>query len=233
MATQHPQLTLSVSVRDDARIANFYAGPNEELIQALQRQWTTSGDAYLFIWGEPGSGRSHLLQAACHYADGLGHRSVFLPLKELKDYGPDVLDSMEQYPLVVLDDLDSVLGDDAWELALFHLFNRVQDNDGHLIIAAQDSPQTIHLRLPDLKSRLQWGVIYHLQSLHPEERALALVLRARQRGIVLAEDVARFIVSRGPEAMEGLSDILDVLDAASLSQKRKLTIPFVKEEMDW
>ncbi|WP_221801855.1 DnaA regulatory inactivator Hda [Oceanobacter mangrovi] len=233
MSSPHPQLTLSVSIRDDARIANFYPGPNEEVIQAVQQQWTVSGDPYLFIWGEHGSGRSHLLQAACHYADGLGHRSVYLPLEELHGFSPEVLESLEQYPLVVLDDLDAVLGDDAWELALFHLFNRVQDNEGHLIIGASQSPKSLPVQLPDLQSRLLWGVSYHLESLQPEERALALVLRARQRGIALAEDVARFIVTRGPQEMEGLASILDHLDRASLSHQRKLTIPFVKEEMDW
>ncbi|WP_369854926.1 DnaA regulatory inactivator Hda [Candidatus Thalassolituus haligoni] len=233
MVTPHPQLTLSVYVRDDARIANFYAGPNEEVIQAVQRQWTLSGDPFLFIWGDAGCGLSHLLQAACHYADGLGHHSVYLPLKELVNYSPDVLESLEQLPLVVLDDIDAVLGNDDWELALFHLFNRVRENDGHLLISARCPPQQLAVALPDLGSRLCWGVVYHLESLQPEERALALVLRARQRGILLAEDVARFIISRGPEPMEGLAEILDHLDHASLTHQRKLTIPFVKEEMDW
>ena len=134
---------------------------------------------------------------------------------------------------MVLDDLNVVLGNDEWEQALFHLFNRVRENDGHLIISADQAPKQLPVQLADLASRLVWGVTYQIERLHPEERALALVLRARQRGLLLSEDVARFIVARGPEQMEGLGDILDHLDRASLTHQRKLTIPFVKEEMDW
>jgi DnaA-homolog protein len=232
-SAHHPQLTLSVLVRDDARFANFYAGANEELIQAVQKQWTLSGDPFLFIWGYSGVGRSHLLQAACHYAEGLGHHSVYLPLRELVTYDTTVLDGLEKLPLVVLDDLDVIAGHDDWEVAIFHLFNRVREADGHLLIAANDSPQRLPIQLPDLTSRLSGGVIYQLQSLEAEERALALVLRARQRGILLGEDVARFLVGRGPECMQGLANILDELDHESLSQQRKLTIPFVKEVLGW
>ncbi|MCY0965808.1 DnaA regulatory inactivator Hda [Parathalassolituus penaei] len=232
-AGHHPQLTLSVLVRDDARFANFYAGANEELIQAVQKQWTLAGDPFLYIWGHPGSGRSHLLQAACHYADGLGHHSVYLPLRELVSYEPSVLEGLEKLPLVVLDDLDVIAGNEDWEIALFHLFNRIRDAEGHLLMAANVTPRGLAVALPDLASRLSGGVMYQLHSLQPEERALALVLRARRRGILLGEDVARFLVGRGPECMSGLADILDQLDQESLSQQRKLTIPFVKEVLGW
>lgn len=220
-------------MRDDARFANFYGGANEELIQAVQKQWTVNGDPFLFVWGDAGSGRSHLLQAACHYAEGLGHHSVYLPLRELVSYSPVVLDGLEKLPLVVMDDLDAILGDPDWEEAVFHLFNRVREADGHLLMVADRSPQRLPLQLADLSSRLSGGVIYQLHRLEPEERALALVLRARHRGILLAEEVARFLVGRGPEQMQGLADILDELDRESLSQQRKLTIPFVKEVLGW
>lgn len=230
---QHPQLTLSVGIRDDARFANFYPGNNEEVIQAIQKQWTTSGDSYLFIAGVSGSGCSHLLQAACHYAEGLGHRSVYVPLNEMVNYGPGVLDGLEQLPLVVLDALHSVVGMEEWEEALFHLFNRIRESDGHLLVAADSVPQKLPLRLADLSSRLSWGVVYQVEPLNHEGKAQALVLRARHRGIRLAEEAARFIVSRGPDSMQGLSDVLDELDQLSLSAQRKLTIPFIKEELGW
>ena len=230
---QHPQLTLSVGIRDDARFANFYPGNNEEVIQAIQKQWTTSGDPYLFVAGASGAGCSHLLQAACHYAEGLGHRSVYVPLDEMAGFGPEVLDGLEQLPLVVLDCLHAVVGKDEWEVALFHLFNRIKDNDGHLLVAADAVPQKLALRLADLSSRLTGGVVYQVEPLNSEGKAQALVLRAKHRGIRLSEESARFIVSRGPGSMQGLSGVLDQLDQISLSAQRKLTIPFIKEELGW
>jgi DnaA family protein len=233
MSLQHPQLTLSVGIRDDARFANFYPAGNEEVIQAIQQQWTTSGDPYLFLAGVSGAGCSHLLQAACHYAEGLGHRSVYVPLSEVAEYGPSVLDGLEQLPLVVLDDLDVVAGREDWEEALFHLFNRIREYDGHLLVSARQVPRKLGVGLADLLSRLSWGVVYQIEALNNEGKAQALVLRAKHRGIRLGEDVARFMVSRGPETMQGLAGVLDKLDQLSLSAQRKLTIPFIKEELGW
>ncbi|QQD21094.1 DnaA regulatory inactivator Hda [Venatoribacter cucullus] len=227
------QLTLSVAIRDDARFANYYAGPNEQIVQALQQQWTVRGEPYIYLWGSPGSGCSHLLQASCHYAEGLGHQSVYLPLDELADYGPAVLDGMDQLPLVALDHLQAVAGRSDWEEALFHLFNRIRDRQSHLLIAAGQPPAALGIQLPDLLSRLNWGVTYAVQELDDNDKILALLLRARRRGLNLSDDVARFILTRGPRDMQGLFDLLERLDAASLAAQRKLTIPFVKAELQW
>ena len=227
------QMTLPVSIRDDARFANYYAGPNQQVIDALQGQWTVKGEPYIYLCGTRGVGTSHLLQAACHYAEGLGHQSIYLPLNELKDYGPDVLEGVEKLPLVAIDGVNAVVGDDAWEIALFHLFNRVRDRQGHLLLGANDSPKQLGIELNDLESRLTWGVVFHLSHLSDDEKIEALILRARQRGFDLLDEVASFILTRGPRDMAGLSGVLDRLDQASLTAKRKLTIPFVKAEMGW
>lgn len=76
-------------------------------------------------------------------------------------------------------------------------------------------------------------MVYQIEALNNEGKAQALVLRAKHRGIRLGEDVARFMVSRGPETMQGLAGVLDKLDQLSLSAQRKLTIPFIKEELGW
>ncbi|MAK91263.1 MAG: DnaA regulatory inactivator Hda [Oceanospirillaceae bacterium] len=230
---EHQQLTLSITVRDDARFANYYAGPNEQVVQALQQQWTTHGEPYIYLWGSEGVGCSHLLQAACHYAEGLGHQGVYLPLDELVEYSPAVLDSMENLPLVALDNVQSVAGNKEWEEGLFHLFNRVRDRQGHMLIAANQAPNHVGIQLPDLSSRLSWGMVYQVEPLEDDDKILALLLRAKRRGLNMNDDVARFILSRGPRDMQGLFDLLDKLDQASLSAQRKLTIPFIKAEMEW
>src|SRR5690606_29473922 len=136
-------------------------------------------------------------------------------------------------PLVALDHLQAVAGQPDWEEALFHLFNRIRDRQSHLLIAADQAPAHTAVRLPDLLSRLSWGVVYQVQELDDNDKILALMLRARKRGLNLSDDVARFMLSRGPRDMQGLCDLLDRLDAASLAAQRKLTIPFVKAELQW
>lgn len=225
------QLALSVELRDDARFANFFPGDNAEIVHCLQQQWTTQGEPFIYLWGSTGSGLSHLLQASCHYAEGIGHHSVYLPLEELAHYGPSVLEGMEQLPLVALDHLQTVVGLPEWEEALFHLFNRIRERQSHLIVAANAIPNQLNIKLADLKSRLNSGICLPVRPLNDEDKISALMLRARKRGLNLSDEVARFILNRRPRDMQGLFTLLDELDQASLIERRKLTIPFVKAHL--
>lgn len=222
------QLTLSIALRDDARFNNFYPGDNTLVTHSLQQQWTTKGEPFIYLWGSHGSGRSHLLQAACHYATGLGHQSMYLPLQEVAQYGPEVLEGIDSLPLVALDDVHLIAGQNDWEEALFHFFNRIRQQQSHLIMTACAPANQLNLALPDLISRLNWGTTFQLQPLNDDQRVLALLMRAKQRGLNLSDDVARYITNHGPREMHALFELLAKLDDASLVEQRKLTIPFIK-----
>lgn len=225
------QLTLSVALRDDARFANFYLGAsqhNQQALFTLKQQWENQGEQLIYLHGQGGVGVSHLLQAACHYAEGLGYSSIYLPLDEMLEYGVEVLEGIEQLDLLALDGLQQVAGHAEWETALFHLFNRVRDLGNKLLIGAHLPANQLALQLPDLQSRLSWGATFALQELTDEEKLQALQLRAKQRGLKLSEEVGRYILTRGPRDMSGMFALLENLDRASLEQQRKLTIPFVK-----
>lgn len=227
------QLTLSVSVRDDARFANYFAGPNGQVVHAIQDQWRDGGEPFIYLWGSEGVGSSHLLQAACHYSEGLGHKAVYLPLDELVDYDPAVFDGLEVLSLVALDNLEAIAGKPEWEEALFHLFNRLRDGGSRMLVAANNGPRNNGIQLADLSSRLSWGIAYQIEPLEDEDKVQALLLRSKVRGLNMSEDVARYILSRGPRDMSALFDLLAELDQASLSAQRKLTKPFVKELLGW
>jgi DnaA family protein len=132
-----------------------------------------------------------------------------------------------------MDDLERVLGRRRWEEALFHAFNRLRDAGRRLVVAADVAPRQLEAILPDLASRLSWGTTYHLRSLDDTHCLAALQLRARARGLHLSDEVARYILHRGPRSMDALFDTLEVLDRASMSAQRKLTIPFVKQALSW
>ena len=230
------QLPLGIKLRDEATFANYFHGPNDAVVAAvadfadLQRE---PQDNCLLLWGPEGSGRSHLLQAACHAvadADGL---VMYLPLDELPDESPTLLDGMESVELLCLDQLDAVVGRADWEEALFHLYNRLREQGGRLLIAASAAPRAMGLALPDLASRLGWGLVFQLQALDDQGKQEVLKLRAAQRGLQLNDEVARYILSRGARGMVELFAALERLDQASLQAQHRLTIPFVKREMGW
>lgn len=227
------QLPLGVGLRDDATFANYLSSGNAILVDRLQAQLDEGGEPFLFLWGGEGVGRSHLLQAACHEASARDKRALYLPLSELGHFPPHMLEDIERLDLVAIDDLDYVMGRKRWEEALFHCFNRLRDANKRLVIAASAAPRQLDIRLPDLASRLTWGMTFHVQRLDDEGRVEALKLRARVRGMQLPDEVARYILHRGPRRLSELFEALEILDRASLSAKRKLTIPFVKQALDW
>jgi DnaA family protein len=144
----------------------------------------------------------------------------------------DVLLGLESLNLICLDDLHHISQYLEWEEAVFHLYNRVYDAGGCMIMAGNDLPRSLNMQLPDLVSRLSWGVIYQLQSLTDVEKQAILVKRADQRGIYLSDEVAKYLLTHCPRHMGALFAVLDVLDKASLAAKRRLTIPFVKEVLE-
>ena len=228
---QH-QLPLEVRLRDDATLENFLPVPAvQPLMGVLQQQREPAGEAMILVYGPAGSGKSHLLQASCQAMSSAG---IYLPLSELRQYAPaEVLQGVEELDLVCLDDVHVVLGDAGWELALFNLCNRARERGCRLLMAADAAPRVLSVDLQDLRSRLSWGVVYQLAQPDDEQKAAILQFRASRRGLVLSAEVVNYIVSRAPRALDQLLDLLDVLDRHSLAQQRALSIPFVKQVLDW
>src|SRR5690606_11766507 len=115
---QPMQLPLGIKLRDEATFDNYYGGPNGTLVAALQEladPARTPEERCVYLWGAAGSGRSHLLQAACHRMAEAGALAMYLPLSELMDHGAQLLDGMEEVDLLCLDDLEVLAGHAEWE----------------------------------------------------------------------------------------------------------------------
>lgn len=218
------QLPLGIALRDSAAFENFYPGPNQAAVAAV-RGMTPPG---VYLWGAPGTGKTHLLQAACAAALQQGSRAAYLPLREAARFSPDMLQGWEDFTLVCLDDLDAVAGNTVWEQALFHLYNGVRDAGGCLQVAAAAAPAQGSIALADLRSRLSHAPVYQLQALDDAGKLVVLQQRAARRGFELPDDTAQYLLSRYQRDMHSLCNLLDVLDTASLAAQRKLTIPFVR-----
>lgn len=222
------QLPLGLQLKASARFSNFVAGPNAELIGQLRQAARAPGETFFFCWGSAGSGRTHLLQACCHEAASDGRTVAYVSLRDTVGLSPALLEGWEQFDLVCVDDVDAVAGDPDWEEALFHLYNRMRESGSTLIVSASAAPAQLRIGLPDLLSRLGWGVVYQLKALDDTQRMQALQLRARQRGCEMPDETASYLLRRLPRDMPALFDLLDHLDQASLAAQRKLTVPFVK-----
>lgn len=228
------QLTLNVSLRDGFRFDSYYVeenSANAETVETLKLFVDSLDLQQNFLWGESFAGKTHLLQAACAKAASSGKPVSYLPMKRFSRHGAEILQGLNQ-TLLILDDVDAVLGDLNWETALFNLINQSRENNQRLLMSAQNNPRNIKCVLPDLASRLIWGGTYQIHALSDENKFRALQARAQQRGFELSDRVLEYVFRRYPRDIESLMDILNKLDEESLRQKTVITVPFVKQVLE-
>lgn len=222
------QLALAIQLNDDATLTDFCWGNNIQLQQQLFHTLQGSEERFLYLWGPSASGKSHLLQACCHLAR-TGQPAIYLPLKTLKDWGPQTVEGTEQQTLITIDDVDVIAADSVWEEALFHLYNKIREQENTiLIVTAQVPPGNLPMRLLDLRSRLSSGLVMQILELNDYDKIESLQQRAHKRGFELSSSVGEFLLNRCARNMHQLYEVFDKLDAASLAAQRKITIPFVK-----
>ncbi len=225
------QIPLQVSLRDGATFASFFGQGNPQAVHALREMSALHGERFLYLWGAPGVGKTHLLQAVCHEGAEKRHAVAYLPLRKSAAIATGYLEGLERLDLVCIDDVQAIAGGADWEQALFHFHNNLREQHGRLIVAANVAPAGLNLSLPDLRSRLSWGPVFQIRALDDAAKIGALQLRARIRGFELPDEVAGYLIRRCPRDMPALFNLLERLDHASLAAKRKLTIPFVRERI--
>lgn len=232
------QLALSVQLPDDEIFDNYLSESNKTVVSQLAlfldktEQIKASQPRCFYLFGLTGVGKSHLLHASSAYISQLNKTSVCLSCAELLKLSVEVLDGLEQINVICLDDIQLLAGNKIWEQAVFDLYNRVLEHNNCLVISGDQSVGQLGLTLPDLVSRLSWGLTEQLKPLNDDEKTTALQFRALKRGLMLSDDAANFLLNRLSRDMANLISSLDTLDKASIREQRKITIPFIKNVLN-
>lgn len=219
------QFTLDLPLSPDAEFST-YVGQAGARLQNLG-YWN-------LVWGAPGSGRTHLLQAICRHEQASTRpepRSDRIYLSQLRQLAPEVLQNLESFSVVCIDDVDQILGDKNWEEALFHLLNGAKDRNKSIVMSVPKSVQSLSVTLPDLQSRIKAAASIQTDVLTDDQKVDVLQKRARHWGFELPREVGQFILSRSPRSMVSLIDNLKRLELETLRAQRKVTIPFAKQTL--
>ena len=223
-----PQIPLQLEPGRQDRFEDFVTGPNENVLLAVRQLLNEPGSS-LFLSGPEGCGKSHLLNALCHAAREKGLGAFHIALKLLPDEAAAGLEGLQGLDLVCVDDLDRVAGKPAWENALFHCFNQIRAANGRLVVSSRKSLSSLQFGLPDLHSRLAWGLRMNLQIPDDEGKLAILQQRARALGIELPQDVQRYLIKRSKRDMGSLLSMLERLKEAAFVSKRRITVPLARE----
>ena len=227
-----PQIPFQFGKFHQNDLASFLPGENQTLLHLINTIANYESLHCLYLWGSPGTGKTHLLQAVCKQANELNHQVAYIPLKQINDISPEMLHDLGELDLVCIDDLECVSGQIEWQQGLTWLYNELRDNRHSLIISANISPTNIALEIEDLKSRMNWDQVYQIKSPNEELKIQILKQKAAARSFELGDDVIEFLIRRVDRDLGSLLKILDEIDHASLAAKRKITIPFVKNILE-
>lgn len=206
------QLALDLLQPAAPTLENFVVGRNAEAVFALKQLATGQlAERIVYLWGEAGSGRSHLLRA--------------LAVRGARFWQP--AQPPEAAGVTLVDDVDA-LGDAA-QVALFNRLNAVRERaEAACVVAGSSPPARLPLR-EDLRTRLAWGLVYQLQPLADEEKAAALRAQAAARGLAVGDELIHYLLTHLPRDMRTLAAALDALDAYALAAKRPLTVPLARQ----
>jgi DnaA family protein len=225
------QIPLALRLDKHALFATFIAEDDAGAVAHVAAVASAERRDVIWIHGPAGTGKTHLLQAACRRAGDAGFRSMYLRLDDARETHPDQLQGAERLDLLALDAVDAVAGQSDWEARLFSILNDFQERRGGLLLAARSAPAATPFVLADLASRAAGAIVYRLKALGEEGQLTALVRHARQRGLELDPATARYLQNRVERGMPELCAWLDRLDRASLAAQRRLTIPFIRDAL--
>jgi DnaA-homolog protein len=217
------QLALDFRTAVEPTLDNFAVGRNAELVAHLRTMaLSRTREHVLYLWGAPGSGRTHLVKGTLR-AFGAAGASV-------KYVGSDDAIALAEEELgdtraIGVDDVERL--HEVAQVSLFNVYNSVLDNGSVLIVAGNAPPSRLALRA-DLTTRLASGLTYEVHGLNDAEKAQALSEHAAVRGFTLQPEVCDYLLAHVPRDMTALLEIVDTLDRYSLEAQRPVTIPLVR-----
>ncbi len=224
----HQQLPLTLRWPRRQRFQHFHAAGNTVALAAARHLACEEDAPWVLLAGPAGSGKTHLLVAACQAALDEGRRVQYLPLARVGDNATDALRGSGGVDLLALDDVQSIAGNAAAEHALFDVYNRCRAEGAAMLLAASAPPRQLAFDLPDLRSRLGALTVALLKPLGEAARRDVLHEHARARGMQLDATVMDWLFAHHARDLGALHDLLDRLDEASLAAKRRITVPFLR-----
>lgn len=226
------QLPLAVHLRPDAKLSSLYVEPNRWFVDWLQSEWPSSRIPFCWLDAEPGSGLSHVIQAIAQQGEQLGQSVFYVSFAQAHQLSSEVLADLAGFDLLCLDDLDCIAGQPEWDLALLHCFNEMQAQQKQLVVGSHQALATLKPQmLPDLWSRMSSGLVVHWR--RPEYWITAIEHVVQAQGMLMGAAARQYFAARAPRDWAQVMMLVNTLDQAALSAQRRITIPFIRQVLDW
>jgi DnaA regulatory inactivator Hda len=208
------QITLHFKIEADYSVENFILSSCNQLGYKLITGFPSGWNSHItYLHGARGSGKTHLASIWQNIAG-----AEFFNLKTQNNFEP------ENYIVEDIEDLNQ-----AAEEKLFHLLNNAKNSNKYILITSEKPVLGLGIKLPDLRSRLSSANIAYLKEPDDELLKAMLLKNFSDRQILVSNDVLDFLLNRTERSFEAITSIINLIDFKSFEQKRKITIPFIKE----
>ena len=228
------QLIFPFQVNHKASFESFFWSPNNTNLMTKLADLVATKDAHeLIIYGDKGSGKSFLMQAICNELGSSEKQFTFIPMHQAIKMGVEIFQNLASLDAVCIDDLQLMLADEEWELALFNLINECQQSNCSLILSFGGSqPLEENTQLPDLLSRIKRMEFITLHAVQDEFFNQAINFVAEQLDISIDKAELEFLLKHQTRRFSLLVENIITLDKQAASLKRKITIPLIKETLN-
>jgi DnaA family protein len=223
------QLPLPLSFDKRFSFQNYISDQSVFITRSLMALFDETGESLIGLWGGVDSGKTHLLNACAHYARHCHVSFHLFDALQLIDADANSFCGFPAGCVIGVDNIDMLAGNRAWEEQFYQLINRVKVAEYRFVFSLSRNPRDTGFRLPDLKSRLMWGLLIALESTNDAQLIKVLKGRADLLGLKLSDEVVNYLLSHFSRKLSEQMKLLYKLDQASLSRKRKITIPLIKE----
>ena len=186
-------------------------------------------DEDFFLYGRNKVGKTYLMQSLCNLYAKKDKTSLYIPLKDILNFDTSLLDSLDSLDLICVDDIHLINGKDKWELAFFNLINNCLTSKCRLIFCSSINPSQLSFELKDLESRIKKLDSFEILPVSDSNLVNALNFIAKSRTINLGIKELNYLLKYSNRSVSSLIKLIDKLDKLSMEQKRKITIPLIKE----
>ena len=229
------QLIFPFQINQKASFDSFFCSPdNQNLMTRLADIVSSPDTSELIIHGEEGSGKSFLMQAICNELSSAEKQFAFIPMKKAFNMGVEIFQNLGSLDAVCIDDMQLILANQDWETALFNLINECQQSNCSLMLSLGGTqPLDESVILPDLLSRIKRMEFIALHAVQDEFFNQAIDFVAQQLDIKIEEAELEFLLKHQTRIFSLLVENIITLDNQAASLKRKITIPLIKETLNF
>ncbi len=229
---------VELKLHPDYTFDDFVVGPSNRLAHASCVAVSQSpGNTYnpLFIYGNSGLGKTHLLHAVCCEARGKSDKAViqFLSCENFVNRFIRAIEvgnlagfqsQFRTVDILVIDDIQFLREREQSQEEFFHTFNALYNNGKQIILSADCSPVELPSLEERLVSRFGWGLVARIDPPSHDTRVAIVQKKAHLRGLNISEEIAEYVARKVHANIRELEGALTTIYAVAITTNKQITL---------